>query len=273
MFNATEATSVHATQFENDGYLLVKGLFSPEEIREISERFKEIHHDGKGIPGFYEPAKSKEAIDKPDDPLNKYPRVPQPHRFDEVSRRYLLHPKVAGVLTEILGEEPLAVQSMFYFKPPGARGQELHQDQFYLSVEPGTCVAAWTAIDRCDAENGAMMVVPKTNHYDIVCPETADASRSFTKHYVRPPAGTKPVLVEMEPGDTLFFNGSAIHGSGPNRSKDRFRRSFISHYATGGAQRISAHYLPCLTFSGEEIGLKVNEAGGVCGEPYSGHLH
>ena len=76
---------------------------------------------------------------------------------------------------------------MVYFKPPGARGQELHQDQFYLAVEPGTCVAAWIAIDRCDAENGAMMIVPKTNHEEVVCPGVADQATSFTKHYVIKP--------------------------------------------------------------------------------------
>lgn len=265
--------STLAERFERDGYLLVKAMLSPEEVREIAERFTEIHNDGKGIPGIYEPALSQEAIDKPDDPLNKYPRVIHPHRFDDLSKRYLLHPKMRQVLTEMLGEEPLAVQTIFYFKPPGSRGQELHQDQFYLAVEPGTCVAAWTAIDRADAENGGMMVVPKTNHLDLVCPGTADASKSFTKHYVKPPPGTKPVLVEMEPGDTLFFNGSTIHGSGPNRSKDRFRRSFISHYATGDAERISSYYHPCLDFAGEEIRLETSEAGGACGEPYSGHVH
>ena len=40
-------------------------------------------------------------------------------------------------MTSILGREPYAVQTMFYFKPPGARGQALHQDQFYLRVDPG----------------------------------------------------------------------------------------------------------------------------------------
>jgi CRP-like cAMP-binding protein len=34
----------------------------------------------------------------------------------------------------------------------------------------------------------------------------------------------------MEPGDVLFFNGSTIHVSGPNKSTDRFRRSIIFHY-------------------------------------------
>jgi ectoine hydroxylase-related dioxygenase (phytanoyl-CoA dioxygenase family) len=273
MSNVMSGPSALAEQFENDGYLIVRSLLSPEEVREIGNRFTEIHNDGKGTPGHYDPAGSMEAIDKPNDPLNKYPRVIMPHRFDQVSRHYMLHPKSREILANILGEEPRAVQSMFYFKPPGARGQELHQDQFYLAVEPGTCVAAWIAIDRCDAENGAMMIVPKTNHLDVTCPDLADANKSFTKHYVKPPAGKKPVLVEMEPGDALFFNGSAIHGSGPNRSKDRFRRAFISHYATGDAKRISKHYMPVLDFDGGEVSMEHNEAGGVCGEAHSGLLH
>jgi ectoine hydroxylase-related dioxygenase (phytanoyl-CoA dioxygenase family) len=158
----TSAPCALAEQFENDGFLVIRGLLNPEEVQEIRDRFKEIHNDGAGLPGKYEPANNKEAIDKPNDPLNKYPRVIQPHRFDEVSRRYLLHPRLRDVLVDLLGQEPMAVQSMFYFKPPGSRGQEMHQDQFYLTVEPGTCVAAWIAIDKCDAENGAMMIVPRT---------------------------------------------------------------------------------------------------------------
>ncbi len=264
-------TSDRARQFEEDGYLVVKGLFSPAEVEEIKEHFTEIHRDG--VPGFYEPAKINEAADNPNDPLNVYPRVVHPHRFDKLSFRYMLHPGVKEVLNDLLGEDPFAVQSMYYYKPPGSRGQEMHQDQFYLMVQPGTCVAAWTAMDKCDAENGGMMVVPKTNHSDVTCPEEADQEKSFTKHYVRPPAGKKPLLVEMEPGDTLFFNGAAIHGSGPNRSKDRFRRAFISHYATNDAKKIAKQYQPCYNLDGTEVNLESNTAGGPCGESWQGGLH
>ncbi len=88
------------------------------------------------------------------------------------------------------------------------------------------------------------MVVPKSNHSDVVCPAVADARVSYTSHFVPVPKGLKPQLVPMKAGDTLFFNGSIIHGSGPNRSKTRFRRSFISHYAAGNVQKISGSYHP-----------------------------
>ena len=46
-------------------------------------------------------------------------------------------------LTGLLGNEPYAAQTMVYFKPAGSRGQALHQDNYYLRVHPGTCMAAW----------------------------------------------------------------------------------------------------------------------------------
>ncbi len=80
----------------------------------------------------------------------------QPHRWDGASLNWMIDPRLNAWLTAILSREPYAVQTMFYFKPPGARGQALHQDQFYLRVDPGACVPAWLAIDRCDESNGCL---------------------------------------------------------------------------------------------------------------------
>ena len=87
-----------------------------------------------------------DRIVDPNDPLATYPRIMQPHRWDETSLQWLIDLRLNDWLTNLLGQEPYAVQTMFYFKPPGARGQALHQDQFYLRVDPGTCVAAWMAV-------------------------------------------------------------------------------------------------------------------------------
>ncbi|TGZ14542.1 hypothetical protein DV517_60250 [Streptomyces sp. S816] len=44
-------------------------------------------------------------------------------------------------------------------------------------------------------------------------------------------------------------NGSLVHGAGPNRSADRFRRPFIGHYVGRSARHIGARYRT-LTMSG-----------------------
>jgi phytanoyl-CoA hydroxylase len=260
-----------AEQFARDGYVLARGMFSPEEVTEIRNIFAQMHMEG--VPGHYEPKTVRDGIENPDDPLYQYPRVMMPHRFNARSKEFMLHPKVRSYLKAFFGEDPVGTQSMFYFKPPGARGQALHQDQFYLLVEPGTCIAAWTAIDDCDAENGGMMVVPKSNDTPVVCPDEANHKESYTRHYVPVPKGLKPELVEMKAGDTLFFNGSVIHGSGPNRSKDRFRRAFICHYASGNLEKISGGYRPLVRMDGTEYEVEAQTAGGPCGEGWQGGLH
>ena len=265
------ALAAQADFFAREGYVNVPGLFTPGEVEELRALFGKMH--AEGVPGHYEPRKVADGVANPDDPLFQYPRVMMPHRFNARAKHYMLLPRVADRLRAFFGTDPVATQSMFYFKPPGARGQALHQDQFYLLVEPGSCIAAWTAIDDTDAENGALLVVPKTNNSDIVCPAVADARESYTSHFVPVPKGLKAQLVPMKAGDTLFFNGSLIHGSGPNRSKDRFRRSFICHYAAGNVRKISAGYRPLIKLDGTEYEVEPQTSGGPCGEGWKGSLH
>ncbi|MFS0728142.1 phytanoyl-CoA dioxygenase family protein [Paenibacillus sp. 1P07SE] len=252
-------TEMQKLQFETEGYLIVKGLFEPEQVEEIRSTFDTISE--QPVPGYYEPDLDPQASD----PLRRYPRVMHPHRFNETAKRYMLHTPVLDVLTDLYEEPPLAAQSMFYYKPPGSRGQALHQDNFYLKVEPGNCIAAWTAVDGADEDNGGLLVVPKTQSYEIVCPEYADAKESFTTHFVKPPKDQKAVPVALEPGDVLFFNGNLIHGSYRNRTKDRFRRAFICHYANASATQISQHYQPLYRPDGSEVRLNDNPDGGPCG--------
>jgi ectoine hydroxylase-related dioxygenase (phytanoyl-CoA dioxygenase family) len=191
-----------------------------------------------------------------------------PHEISDLARDVLLDARLRTVLEVLLGEEVLAAQSMFYFKPPGARGQALHQDNFYLRVEPGTCVAAWLACEVIDRENGGLEVVPGTHRMDLFCPEEADAGVSFAREYVPPPPGLAPVPVDMEPGDVLFFNGSLVHGSQPNRAADRFRRSFIGHYVGRSAERIGGFYRT-LTMNGARVELPESEGAGPCGTEFA----
>lgn len=255
--------------FEAQGFAILRSCFSKKEVEELKNNFEDLHARG-GIKDKYEPLSVDEVGG---DPLLRYPRVMHPHRFDALAKKYMLHPSVINSLRELMEEEALAAQSMYYFKPPGARGQALHQDNFYLAVDPGTCMAAWTAIDRIDSENGGLYVVPKTAELDLICPEEADQNVSFSKHLVKPPAGMKAVETKMEPGDTLFFNGSLLHGSGPNRSKERFRRSFICHYVPASAKRISHFYLPLLNALGGDVMIEPNTTGGPCGQGWEGDIH
>ena len=121
-------------------------------------------------------------------------------------------------------------------------------------------------------EHGCFYVVPGTDKEEIVCPETADPVESFTTHLVRIPGNRKAVPVEMQPGDVLFFNGSLIHGSPPNRSTTQWRRSFISHYVPKASIQVSKFYKPLLDFNGVDVSETIPDSndGGPCGKEFAG---
>ncbi len=97
-----------------------------------------------------------------------------------------------------------------------------------------------------------MMVVPGSHARPILCTEKADTRLSFTDVAVPLPEQLRRVPVRMQPGDVLFFNGSLVHGSMPNRTVDRFRRSLIGHYSNADARRVAAYYHPPRTAHGRQ---------------------
>lgn len=252
-------TQLDVDSFERDGYLIVRSIYTAGEITAIRSFFDEIGQHGPSIPGFFEPDFTAA------EPLKRYPRAMHPHRWNELSRRMMLHPRVDGALAQLIGQRAVACQTMFYFKPPGSAGQSLHQDNFYLAVKPGTCIAAWTAIDPATTENGCMYVVPNSHRMDISCPDADDLARTKSTNLVDLPPGMKAVPAVMEPGDTLFFNGSVVHGSGRNRSNDLWRRSFICHYMPANSTHVNGAYFPIYDFEGNEISYEAAASGGPCG--------
>lgn len=262
----TDAQRALRETYARDGYYVARGLFERAEMHALRDVFMAQAERGR-----VEGLNTDGRVTDPRDPLYAYGRMMHPHRHADQpvgapSMRLMLNSRVRDVLRVLMGGEPVAAQSMFYFKPPGARGQALHQDNFYLRVHPDSCMAAWTAVDDADPGNGGMFVVPGSHRYGIICPDRADASRYFTTEQVALPEGAEPVPVEMRAGDVLFFNGSVVHGSYPNDSADRFRRAFICHYATTASEGISGGYAPLYRFDGGVWdGIALDPGGGPCG--------
>jgi phytanoyl-CoA hydroxylase len=251
--------------FDRQGYYVARGLFPPEAVAALRDAFTAQARHGR-----HEGLNVDSHITDPADPLYTWGRMMHPHKHPELeigplSLKYMLHPPVGGMLSLFFGGPAVAAQSMFYFKPPGARGQDFHQDNFYLRVHPGTCAAAWAAIDDADQDNGGLLVVPGSHKFGIICPEAADPARFFTTEHLDIPEGYSAVPVDLKAGDVLFFNGSVIHGSYPNQSRDRFRRAFICHYAPQSSREIAKYYKPLYTFEGGTQDKTWVAGGGPCG--------
>ncbi len=257
-------------RYDRDGIVQLDGVLSAAEIEEIRDAFMgQVETDRAALGAVEEVA--DDAV------LSRYPRLMQPHRRPDlavgrVARRLMTDRRILDIVTALVGPA-YGAQSMFYFKPPTARGQAMHQDNYFLRAHPETCIAAWIAVDRCDAANGGLAVVPGSHAMEVVCPEQADAEQSFTTGLVRPPEGMTAVQTRMEPGDVLFFHGSAVHGSLPNTTTDRFRRSLIFHYVPQAAREVSRFYLPLVGPDGSEVRIEEATGGGPCGDGWEGATH
>lgn len=245
--------------YDENGYVIIEQLFSDEEVAFYREHYMRLRESGT-----YEGDNA--GIDLGNaDPLKRYPRMIHMHRWDDVSLQWMLDKRLNEALTTLAGREPFAVQTMLYFKPPKARGQALHQDNYYLRAQPGTCVAAWLALDDCDEENGCLEVAPGSQTWPILCTVKADVNESFTDVTVPIPEGQEVRPMIMKAGSVLFFNGSLVHGSKPNVSSTRFRRALIGHYIEGDAKEVYRWYHPVLRMDGSEVTLEQSEVGSQCG--------
>jgi phytanoyl-CoA hydroxylase len=263
MFDIADAPEdLLADTYARLGVVHVRSLLGEAEVAEIRETFMEQVERDRSV-GHVDHVPEGDV-------LARYPRFVHPHRRTDLAvgrlaRRWMLERRIVDRVTAMIGP-PLAAQSMFYFKPPTARGQALHQDNLFLQAHPETCIAAWIAIDDCDADNGGLRVAPGSHRYELVCPGEADTTESFTDAAITLPEGMAAIQTEMRAGDVLFFHGSTAHGSGPNRTTDRFRRSLIFHYVPRSSVEVARFYHPLLTPEGDEVTVAAAEAGGACGE-------
>lgn len=255
--------------FNDLGFCLADGVYTEAQLGEIEAFFEDYKLCGKMFEGtgdrYSEETKGQQQI-----------RAMHPHRHDARAQAWFLEPRCGAVLEALLGKPALGAQTMYYYKPPGAKGQGMHQDNFYLLAAPAACVAAWTPVDSADLDNGCLYLVPGSHRGEVLCPDS-QVGRWFgygDSHISKFPRGQKPVPVPVKRGQTLFFHGHAIHGSGPNRTTDRYRRTFIGHYIDEATEKISGFYHPILNMQGEVVSkVGVHAGGGPCGEDWRGATH
>lgn len=254
------------SQYVRDGVVCIRQLFTPNEIDHIRQVFTDQVESSIEL-GHNDNVAS-------DDILAKYPRFIHPHRHPETeagrtAHRYLIDQRLVKMAESLIGDV-YGAQTMFYFKPPSARGQAMHQDNWFLKAHPETCLAAWVAIDDTDASNGGLILVPGSHKQEVLCHEDSDPTVSFSKNTVRIPEGMTRVQSELKAGDVLFFHGSMVHGSLPNTTTDRFRRSLIFHYVPRTSKEVAEWYMPLIDpRNSGETRIGAAALGGPCGEAWS----
>ncbi len=230
-------TPEQQSSYKENGYLVVSGLFDPEELEAWAERLLAVV-EGEVTPatdllvmrdvmvakGAAKPERRIEEIAKLQDLYN-----------DPVLMGYIQHPRLLDWVERLIGSDFKAIHSMLINKPPNLDGRHpLHQDLLYFPFRPADAiVCAWTALERMTRESGCLAVVPGSHRGELLPHEDPDwehvnylylGARGVVEH-------TERVHLEMEPGETVLFHPLLLHGSGCNRSQG-FRRAISAHYGS-----------------------------------------
>ncbi|KKI91096.1 phytanoyl-CoA dioxygenase [Bacillus sp. SA1-12] len=214
-------------QYEEDGYLVIRQGCSNDLIEAFNSHIYTIR-SAENIPDWARPRKGNEISDRERFSL----RLFNPHLHDGFSLQMMKLPIIRDTLAQILGDDAVGIQSMYFYKSPGSPGQAAHQDYYYIDNKPNTLTAAWVAMEDVDEENGCLWVIPGS-HKDGLLPHGRVKDTSEHESWTDETEGadfSKEIPVVMKSGDIVFFHNLLIHSSKKNRTSDRWRRSYVCHY-------------------------------------------
>jgi len=231
--------------FQEHGYLVVEEFLDEREIEAAVDGMLSLLADRPDPDLPDDVIQFADALDEEvEDPAAVPPSVAQDYvrkfwRFSEHSQGMYAPAErddLGGLLSELVGGDPDCFQEMALVKPPDRGGEKpWHQDKAYFDVSlDAPVVGVWIALDEASAENGCMHVIPGS-HRDgpVVHFDRRDWQICDTDVQV-----DEDVMVPLEPGGALLFDGLIHHGTPPNRSSNR-RRALQFHFTAADAEWVN----------------------------------
>ncbi|MBI1296268.1 hypothetical protein GC175_15035 [bacterium] len=233
-------TDAHIQQFYEQGYLVVKQAFSPQEIEDALDGLLRLLSgevaDFTGV--MYEKAAAgvKVADLSPEEKQDYVRKFMWFVNYDERLHALAHHPALLDVVTRIMGEAPFLFQDMGLLKPPRfGREKPWHQDHAYFELPlEAKVVGCWIALDEATTDNGCMIVIPGSHRQGPVVHFKRRDWQICDTHVNNQGA----VAVPLPPGGCLLFSSLIHHGTPTNRSTAR-RRAVQFHYRPETAPKTS----------------------------------
>lgn len=218
--------------YDINGYVVIDALLSQDEIATLLAETVAIARGKRGEVRGITPA----SDDQDDDAvLAQYLTVQFPHKASPLIRDdFIAHPKIAEILSVLIGPDVKAMQSMLFIKKSGKPGQAWHQDEYFIPTRDRSLTGVWIALDDAVIENGCLWVRPGSHRDGIIYDTAPHHSAEFDEGSQL--VGTRDdtddgIAVEVKAGDAVIFNGYLHHRSLANRAPaGTFRRALVNHY-------------------------------------------
>lgn len=233
--SVSSGQSPAARRYHDEGYLIVRGLFSPKEMEAVSMDAERLLGrtdliSSRNLRCRYQPGCGEGGcVFETFDPVID---------LSPACASLASDPRLLAVLADLYGESASLFKDKLIFKPPSARGYDLHQDFIAWPGFPRSFLTAMIAIDSCGLHNGCTVVYPGRHKDGLLSPEDGE-------YHPLPAscvAGTDPVPLELRPGDVAFFGCLMPHESAVNSSGDWRRMLYLSYNAGSDGDLRDSHY-------------------------------
>jgi ectoine hydroxylase-related dioxygenase (phytanoyl-CoA dioxygenase family) len=215
MPGATSAGQDVAQRLTDDGYVIVSGLMTANEVEEARADLSRVLETTPTGRSAFEGRATQRV----------YALFAKTRTFD----RAAVHPLLLEVLGHVLGHYQLSAPVGIRIGP-GEQSQILHRDDAIYPLPqpcPPVVVNTMWPLDEFTEENGATRFIPGSHRWEPG----------------RQPSGEDPVrTATMMPGEVMFYLGSLWHGGGENRTA-RPRLGVILEYVAAWLRPQENHCL------------------------------
>ncbi|HEX4215229.1 MAG TPA: phytanoyl-CoA dioxygenase family protein [Candidatus Dormibacteraeota bacterium] len=230
------ATPGLVQRYQEQGFVVVKDAITSADIDALRAETVRICRGDRGdVTGRFTRAGAEEADE---DVIRRYLCIHMVHKMSPVMREALSPPAVVDVLTQVIGPDVKAMQSMLFIKAEGKPGQAWHQDEKFIPTRDRSLTSAWIALDDATTENGCLWVLPGSHRPGVIYPDREHDDVRFdctVESFDFPYRDEDAVPVELPAGAAIVFNGYLLHRSLPNRSRRGLRRSLANHYMSASS--------------------------------------
>lgn len=230
----------HVAAYREQGYAIVRGVFSPDEVAAIAAAVDQVHAEGIAYGRsfrhgnlFYNVAPGADGT-----PLVRMVQWPSYHNATLNAVR--LDPRYLDILRPLIGPDLKQIINQLHWKAPGSLGDfAWHQDSRFRKPDAvyrnlGTAyVQTGLAIDPHTPESGAMRFIPRSHVSGSLDLDTStEVLGTEMSDDALVAAGIDPgqvVDLVLDPGDVALWNPYLVHGSGRNTASHQ-RRLYINGY-------------------------------------------
>jgi len=215
-----------AESYRRDGFAVVRGLASPDEVAcfrpALAEAARRLNRERR-------PFAERDTYGK------AFLQTINLWKHDEAARRFVFARRFARVAADLMGVAGVRLyHDQALFKEAGGGHTPWHQDQYYWPLDTLHTITLWMALSDFDQDMGVMHFARASHaHGQISELPIGDASEEELARVVAQRGFEVAGAGTMRAGDATFHSGWTMHGAPPNVSGRPREAMTVIYFADG----------------------------------------